>query len=44
MFVDMIAEGAENPAPPEECAWAVELTEAAYGSASNNQVINLKPS
>jgi len=42
MFIDLIANGGENPAPPEECAWAVALTEASYRSAKEKRNVTLE--
>ena len=41
MFIDLISSGCENPASPEEYAWAVSLTEASYCSAEEKRVIVL---
>ena len=42
MFIDLIANGGENPAPPEECVWAVALTEASYRSAEEKRIVMLE--
>lgn len=41
MFIDLISNGGDNPAPPEECAWTVALTEASYQSAKAREIISL---
>ena len=42
MFIDFITESGENPAPSEECAWAVSLIEASYRSAKEKRIIKIE--
>ena len=41
MFIDLITEEGENPAPPEECEWAVAMTEASFRSAQEKRTMEL---
>jgi predicted dehydrogenase len=38
-FVRVVLDGAENPAPPRECAWSVALVEAVYRSAQEGRIV-----
>ena len=42
MFIDLITESGENPAPSEECAWAVSLIEASYRSAKEKRIMKIE--
>ncbi len=41
MFLGLIAEGKDNPAPADECARAVALVEACYRSAEEKRIVKI---